>query len=107
MSGGGTGSVAGAPGGGATAIPGRGAGVASLGELPVTGPTSSLMTTIGFAFIIGGAGVLYLTRLGGDRDEESEPTRVPAPRRRRLVPDDEPTLDGVRRPRPQPSRRIR
>jgi hypothetical protein len=79
--------------------------VASVGELPVTGPSSSMMTTIGFAFIIGGAGVLYLTRLGG-RDDESEPepgpTRVPGPRNRRRAED-----DSAPRPRPQPSRRGR
>jgi hypothetical protein len=61
------------------------------------------MTTIGFAFIIGGAGVLYLTRLGG-RDDESGQTRVPSPRNRRPGPASSRTAEGVapRRPRPSP-----
>ncbi|GAA2605259.1 hypothetical protein GCM10010399_40350 [Dactylosporangium fulvum] len=110
-----SGGAAGVPGGSGTGgTSGNATGVAGAadtgvvaGELPVTGMSSPLMTTIGFAFIIGGAGVLCLTRLG-DRGEESEPTQVPSPR------DRGPKTGAARhrsltahrrRPSPQPSRR--
>ncbi|GAB3873037.1 hypothetical protein GCM10027610_139510 [Dactylosporangium cerinum] len=36
-----------------------------------------MMTTIGFAFIIGGASILYLTRLGDRGEEQTPETRTP------------------------------
>ena len=79
---GGGGGITGVPGGGGgiTAVPSGGTGTGA-GTLALTGDSSGLLTTIGFAFIIGGAGVLYLTRIGG-RVEESH-TRIPAPRQGR------------------------
>ncbi|MEV0127180.1 hypothetical protein AB0H83_01750 [Dactylosporangium sp. NPDC050688] len=99
----GTGTGTGGPG--VAAVPvGSWAGPATgtaAGALPVTG-TSSMMTTIGFGFIIGGAGILYLTRLG-DRGEEQGrgPARKgPGPRDGRPA-----TPQPRRRPSPQATRR--
>lgn len=89
--GGGTGTpgVSGVPAGSvASAATGT---VTATGTLPVTG-TSAMMTTIGFAFIIGGAGILYFTRLG-DRGEEQTPTKTPATRT--------PVSKGPAAPRPR------
>jgi hypothetical protein len=78
---------------------------ASAGALAVTGPSSAVISTIGFAFIIGGASVLYFTRLG-DRGDETTPTHVPTPRDRRPAGTDAP-VPGRRRPSPQAARRER
>ncbi|GGM75050.1 hypothetical protein GCM10007977_090750 [Dactylosporangium sucinum] len=95
---GGSGGVTGVPAGGAGSSPGGSGTAAAFGELPVTGTSSPLLTTVGFALIVGGAGILYLTRLG-DRGEEGEAPRVPSPRDRRPAP------NRRRRPQPQPTRR--
>jgi hypothetical protein len=72
--------------------------------LPVTGVDTSLLTTMGVAFIIGGAGVLYLTKFTGgpeDRHERVAPGRVPSPRRSRSGGESAPAAT-VRRRRPSP-----
>jgi hypothetical protein len=72
--------------------------------LPVTGVNTELLTTIGIAFILGGAGVLYLTKFTGepeDRTERIAPGRVPSPRRSRSGGESAPAAT-VRRRRPSP-----
>jgi LPXTG-motif cell wall-anchored protein len=81
----------------------QGGGVSSgaAGVLPLTGADSRLMTTVGFVFIVGGAGVLYFTRFNDDRKADRR-GRVPAPRRGRHAAGEDETRP-VRRRKPSPT----
>jgi hypothetical protein len=73
----------------------------SSGALAVTGDPSSLLTTVGFAFIIGGASVLYFARFG-EREEKVGGAGAPVPRRGRHAAQDN-ARRAPRRRKPSPT----